>query len=174
VLITAVGPVLAGSLCVMVTKVAEVAAARLTNPGIGQKVWPAESVLATRNACDLLTAEEVTPVIGRSTRSWPGFGGFSCQWGLPESTTSNVTVVFDRRLPLDDSDGVAGEIAGRPARTSHVPGEQCFVIVQEREYSVGGRSRIEAMKVHVYGPDATTCAKATELATVAQSRLGIG
>lgn len=171
VLLSAVDPEV-DRLCEIASELAEVAAARLANPGIGQRVWPSDSVLAASNACDLLTSEEVAPVTGSSTQSWPGFGNFSCQWGQPEATANNVTIVFARMLPLDDLDGQPGEIGGSPGRTSYKPGEQCRVIVQQRDYiSDTGDRRIEAMRVHVYGPEPTTCSKATELAVIAKSRL---
>jgi hypothetical protein len=156
----------------MVGALTETAAARLVDPGIAQKVWPAESVLATHNACDLLTPAEVAPATGSTTRSWPGFGGFSCQWGIPDSMTSNVTIIFDRRRLFDSDDGEPRDVAGSPGRVVHTPGEDCTVNVQLREYvDTGGYPRIEVLRVGVYGPEPTTCDLATGLATGAVSRL---
>ena len=172
VVLSAVGPVPVDRLCVIVGALTEAAATRLVNPGIQQKVWPAESILARHGACDLLTPDEVAPATGSSTRSWPGFGGFSCQWGLPDSITSNVTIVFDRRRLFDTDDGEPGEFGGRPGRVVHTPGEDCTVNVQLREYvDNGGYPRIEVLRVSVYGPEPTTCDMVRGLATTAVSRL---
>jgi hypothetical protein len=172
VLFSVSGPKHWESLCVIAAALAEAAAARLVDPGIGQRVWPADSVLATRHACDLLTAEEVGRATGTSTRSWPGFGGFSCQWGLPESTTGNVTIAFARRTPFDASDGEVGEFGGRPGVTLVEPGRWCSVLVQQREYTDdAGNPRIEVMRLHVYAPPPTSCSHASELAAIAASRL---
>jgi hypothetical protein len=172
VLFSVSGPKPWESLCVIAAALAEAAAARLVDPGIGQRVWPTDSVLATHNACDLLTAEEVGGVTGDSTRSWPGFGGFSCQWGLPESTTGNVTIAFARRTPFDASDGEVGEFGGRPGVTVVEPGRWCSVIVRQREYTdAGGNPRIEVMRLHVYAPPPASCSHASELAAIAGSRL---
>jgi hypothetical protein len=135
-------------------------------------VWPAESVLATHNTCDLLTPEEVARATGKSTRSWPGFGGFSCQWGLPEATTNNVTIEFARGAPFDADDGEPAEFGGRPGRTVIEPGRWCSVIVQQREYTDdSGNPTIEVIRLHVYGPEPASCSHASELAAIAGSRL---
>jgi eukaryotic-like serine/threonine-protein kinase len=160
-------------LCTMASAAAEAAAARLVDPGVGQRVWPAESVLAPHNACDLLTTDEAAGAVGNSSRSWPGFGGYSCQWGLPESTTGNVTIAFVRRAPFEAADGEPGVFGNSPGRTSIEPGRWCTVNVQQREYvDDAGSPRIEVMRVYVTGPEPTSCSYAAELASLADSRLG--
>jgi tRNA A-37 threonylcarbamoyl transferase component Bud32 len=172
VLYSVSGPKPPDGLCVIAAALAEAGAARLVDPGIGQREWPAGSVLATRNACDLLTADEVGRATGNSTRSWPGFAGFSCQWGLPESTTGNVTIAFARRAPFDAADGEVGQFGGRPGITSVEADRWCSVIVQQREYTDdAGNPRIEVIRLHVYGPPPTSCSHASELAAIAGSRL---
>jgi hypothetical protein len=159
-------------LCRMASAAAEAAAARLVDPGVGQRVWPAESVLAPHNACDLLTPDEVARALGNSTRSWPGFGGYSCQWGLPESTTGNVTIAFVRRAPFDAPDGEPGTFGNSPGRTSIERGRWCTVNVQQREYTDDtGFPWIEVMRVFVTGPEPASCSYAAELASLADSRL---
>jgi tRNA A-37 threonylcarbamoyl transferase component Bud32 len=161
-------------LCGMVTAVAEAAVARLVDPGIGQRALPAGSVLGPHNACDLLTPEEAARAAGNSPpRSWPGFGGFSCQWGLPESDTSNVTIAFVRRPPFDETDGEPGQFGNRPGRTSIEPGRWCRVDVQHSEYTSPSLGpRIEVVRVYVGGAEPTSCSHASELAVIAGSRLG--
>jgi tRNA A-37 threonylcarbamoyl transferase component Bud32 len=175
VLISAAGPDLP-DLCVMATAVAEAAAARLVDPGIGQRVWPADSLLAAHNACELLTSEDVARATNNLTQSWPGFGGFYCQWGLADTSTNNVTLALARRSPfdaVDDKDGEPGELAGKPTRTYHSPGEWCTITVQQREYTdSSGYPRIEVLQLDVFGPDPMTCPLAAELASIAGSRLG--
>jgi serine/threonine protein kinase len=161
-------------LCPLVTAVAEDVASRLVDPGIGQRVWPAESVLATRNACDLVTPDEAARITGITpARSWPGFGGFSCQWGLPDSASANVTVTFLRRPPFDAVEGEAVMIGSTPGRRFVEPGNWCEVNVQQREYvDTRGFQTIELVRVNVYGPEPETCAHASEMAGVVNSRLG--
>ncbi|QYN34721.1 serine/threonine protein kinase [Pseudonocardia sp. DSM 110487] len=166
------GPKPVSSLCLIAAAVAEAGAARLVAPGIGQRAWPADSVLAARNACDLLTSEEAARATGTTARSWPGFGGFSCQWGLPESTTSNVTIAFARRLPFGAEDGEPADVGGKPGRMVIEPGGWCSVVVQQREYMDDtGNPRIEVMNLYVYRPEPASCTQASELATIASSRL---
>jgi eukaryotic-like serine/threonine-protein kinase len=166
------GPKPVGGLCVIAAAVAEAGAARLVSPGVGQRGWPADSMLAERNACDLLTSAEAGRATGNAARSWAGFGGFSCQWGLPESTIGNVTIAFARRVPFNAEDGEPAEFGGKPGRTLIEPGRWCSVIVQQREYTDDtGHPRIEVMRVHVYGPEPTSCSHAAELAAIASSRL---
>ncbi len=161
-------------LCPLVTAVAEEAASRLVDPGIGQRVWPPGSVLATRNACDMLTPDEAARVTGNTpARSWPGFGGFSCQWGLPDATSANVTLTFVRRAPFDADDGEPVTFGGKPGRKVVQPGAWCEVDVQQREYvDDQGYPTIELVRVNVYGPEPASCVHASELAGIANSRLG--
>jgi hypothetical protein len=52
------------------------------------------------------------------------------------------------------------------------PGGWCSVTVQQRQYvDDTGDPRIEVMRLHVYGPEPASCTQASELATIASSRL---
>jgi hypothetical protein len=52
------------------------------------------------------------------------------------------------------------------------PGGWCAVVVQQREYiDDTGNPRIEVMNLYVYRPEPASCTQASELATIASSRL---
>ncbi|MBV9012173.1 MAG: serine/threonine protein kinase [Pseudonocardiales bacterium] len=131
--------------------------------------WP----IANSDACALLTPTELTTLgsVDPTIRT-PGFADWSCSWG---TTTANVQLQFRLDTATPNMYGTPTTIADRRAwlqPVTHVNPHQCVaVVVSHPAQSFTDATEMISVAVQEAQPDQKLCARASDLAAAAVTRV---
>jgi hypothetical protein len=158
-----------GTICAVADTAADGAVARLLAGGVTARPIRVDStVLAGRDACQLLTVGDLRAVPGIAPTPVRGLAGWSCRWG--EWAGPSVTVTFWRRDDAPGAEETAIDIAGRPSALYRSPGDGgCSVTFPQQRFE----GHVEAVSVYVYDRQAgaDTCGAATAIAGAVAAKL---
>ncbi|MEU4745279.1 protein kinase [Actinosynnema sp. NPDC023658] len=126
------------------------------------------------DACTLLEGEDMVRALDTEVPPYPELGGWGCSW---EASPKEVVIEFNRKEPLDPTDGRPTTIGGRPAYIDpDVPAwpEACLVKIEHRRFQ-DDPVRIERVDVFYDRSDVEDteqlCDTAVALAEAVVSRL---
>lgn len=171
-----------GDLCAMADALLTSVLSVVHSGELPRKTAPESSSIASADACELLTSEDIDRVYdaGGLSREPVGYGGWRCTW---TGAGDHVWIYLVRDYPPDagnlrDLTDVAGHVAS--IDSSEEAGEDtCVVRVVHRSYRSSGhegegptlKSEQFWIEVSGNGPMAEHCQRAEQLATVAAGRL---
>jgi hypothetical protein len=157
------------TICAVADTAADGAVARLLAAGVtARPIRVDTTVLAGRDACQLLTVGDLRALPGTAPTPVRGLADWSCRWG--DWAGPSVTVTFWRGDDEPGDEETPIDVAGRPSTLYRSPDDGgCVVTFPQQRFD----GHVESVSVYVYDRRAgvDTCGAATAIAGAAAAKL---